>query len=124
MCDATIALAVAIYFESRSEPLAGQYAVAETILNRVESKRFPNTVCGVVMQPNQFSYFWDGKQELVIQDQKAWEVAQAVARNSLNKKLAYHGSCHYTHKNIRRVWMKDMKRVMVIGDHKFIQGGC
>ena len=37
----------AIYFESRGEPLAGQIAVAEVVLNRVDARRFPNTVCGV-----------------------------------------------------------------------------
>ena len=40
-------LAQAIYFESRGEPLDGQIAVAEVVLNRVDDRRFPNTVCGV-----------------------------------------------------------------------------
>ena len=43
-------LAEAIYFESRGEPLAGQIAVAEVILNRVDSPAYPNTVCGVTHQ--------------------------------------------------------------------------
>jgi len=43
-------LALNIYHESRSDNLAGQYAVADVVLNRVENKRYPNTVCDVVYQ--------------------------------------------------------------------------
>jgi spore germination cell wall hydrolase CwlJ-like protein len=43
-------LALNIYHEARSEPRAGQIAVASVTLNRVKSKRFPGTVCDVVMQ--------------------------------------------------------------------------
>ncbi len=53
-------LATALYFEARGEGIKGQAAVAEVILNRVESPQFPRTVCGVVNQSNgrgcQFSY--------------------------------------------------------------------
>ena len=58
-------LAKAVYFEARGEPLDGQRAVAEVILNRVDSPRFPSTVCGVVTQSNrggcQFSYHCSGR---------------------------------------------------------------
>src|SRR3546814_6180704 len=47
-------LASAVYFESKGEPLEGQLAVAEVILNRVKSPKFPDTICGVVKQRNQF----------------------------------------------------------------------
>src|SRR5712691_9885631 len=47
-------LARNVYFESRGEPLAGQYAVAEVTMNRTVSGRYPATVCGVVYQKN-----WD-----------------------------------------------------------------
>ncbi|NWP61348.1 cell wall hydrolase, partial [Escherichia coli] len=43
-------LAVSVYYEAKSEPLAGQLAVADVILNRTESGRFPRSVCGVVTQ--------------------------------------------------------------------------
>jgi N-acetylmuramoyl-L-alanine amidase len=49
-------LATAIYFESRSEPLEGQLAVAQVIRNRARSGRFPSSICGVVNQPSQFSF--------------------------------------------------------------------
>ena len=48
-------LAKAVYFESKGEPLNGQLAVAEVVMNRAKSGRFANTLCGVVKQPSQFS---------------------------------------------------------------------
>jgi spore germination cell wall hydrolase CwlJ-like protein len=53
-------LAVAVFFESRSQPIEGQYAVAEVVMNRVESDRWPNTICDVVFQDKQFSFTHDG----------------------------------------------------------------
>ena len=64
-------LAEAIYFEARGEPVEGQFAVAEVILNRVESPKFPNSICKVVRQGTgrkhacQFSYNCDGKLEYI-----------------------------------------------------------
>jgi len=49
-------LAAAVYFEARGEPIEGQLAVAEVVLNRVASGRYPATVCAVVTQPWQFSF--------------------------------------------------------------------
>jgi len=49
-------MATALYNESRGEPLFGTFGVANVILNRVSSNRFPNTVCGVINQKNQFTY--------------------------------------------------------------------
>ena len=83
-------LAMAIYFEARGEPLAGQLAVAQVILNRVASPRYPNTPCEVIQQgpvyPSghpvkhrcQFSFWCDGKQELVM-DNGAWRTALRIA---------------------------------------------
>ena len=53
-------LAVGIYYEAKSEPLAGQLAVAEVILNRTTSGRFPRSVCGVLKQRGQFSFVRGG----------------------------------------------------------------
>lgn len=49
-------LASAVYFEARGEPIEGQLAVAEVVLNRVASSRYPETICDVVVQPWQFSF--------------------------------------------------------------------
>jgi spore germination cell wall hydrolase CwlJ-like protein len=69
-------LATAVYFEARGEPMEGQLAVAQTILNRVESGRYAPTVCGVINQPKQFSY--DRTRAPSVGND--WETAQAIAR--------------------------------------------
>ncbi len=77
--DDTSCLAGAIYFESKGEPLAGQLAVADVILNRTRSGRFPTTICSVVMQPGQFSFVRGGRIP-DIADGAHYRTAIAVAR--------------------------------------------
>ena len=72
-------LAQNIYFEARGEPTTGQLAVAMVTMNRVRSKRFPSTVCGVVWQKRQFSWTHDGKSDRPT-DKKAWRLAKQIAR--------------------------------------------
>ena len=77
-------LAGAIYYESKGEPLAGQLAVAEVILNRADSGRFGDTICDVVKQPGQFSFVRGGRVPAVDPDRPAWRTAVAVAKVALN----------------------------------------
>ena len=82
-------LAKNIYFEARSESIAGQVAVAWVTLNRMESDRFPNSVCGVVYQARkdsagnprrnqcQFSWYCDGKSDR-IRNQREWEDVKLI----------------------------------------------
>ena len=79
-------LAQNIYFESRSETTSGKRAVAHVVLNRVSSKRFPSTICGVVQQGGskklnrcQFSWWCDGRKD-EIANEEAWEEALQLAR--------------------------------------------
>ena len=69
-------LATAVYFEARGEPLDGQLAVAQAILNRVESGRFASSVCGVINQRGQFSF----DRRRVPVSGRDWQTAQAIAR--------------------------------------------
>ena len=48
-------MARAMYFESIRSSRDGMIAVGSVVMNRVESDAFPNTVCGVVSQRNQFA---------------------------------------------------------------------
>jgi spore germination cell wall hydrolase CwlJ-like protein len=74
-------LASAVYFEARGEPLKGQLAVAEVVLNRVASKRYPDTICGVVVQPWQFSFVnRTGRIPQADRSSQAWHNAVAIAR--------------------------------------------
>ena len=72
-------LAGAVYFEARGEPLAGQLAVAQVIINRTEDGRFPRSYCGVVAQPGQFSFMRGKRMPAVREGSAAWERAVAVA---------------------------------------------
>ncbi|QKG70894.1 cell wall hydrolase [Erythrobacter mangrovi] len=73
-------LAGAIYFEARGEPLDGQLAVAQVIVNRAEDRRFPESYCGVVYQRSQFSFIKNGNMPRIRTASKAWANARAIAR--------------------------------------------
>lgn len=73
-------LAGAIYFESRGEPLAGQLAVGQVIINRAESPVFPSDYCGVVFQRSQFSFVRGGRMPAINRSSAAWSRATAIAR--------------------------------------------
>ena len=72
-------LAGAIYFESKSEPLAGQLAVGEVIANRAKSGRFASTFCGVVFQRGQFSFVRGHSMPGIARGGAQWRTAVAVA---------------------------------------------
>ncbi len=73
-------LAGAVYFEARGEPLAGQLAVAQVIINRSEDRRFPRSYCGVVAQPGQFSFMRGRQMPAVREGTAAWRRAVAIAQ--------------------------------------------
>jgi len=73
-------LAGAVYFESKGEPLEGQLAVAEVIMNRAASGRFPPSICSVVFQPRQFSFVRGGGMPSIPRGSRAWQEAVAIAR--------------------------------------------
>ena len=112
-------LAGAIYFESKGEPLAGQLAVAEVILNRAESGRFGDTVCSVVKQPGQFSFVRRGHIPTIDTARRAYRTAIAVAKVAMKDAWdSTAGKALYFH--ARRVspgWSK--VKVASIGNHVF-----
>lgn len=73
-------LAGAIYFEARGEPLAGQLAVAEVIINRAASGRFPASYCGVVLQKSQFSFVKRGRMPAAPTGTALYRRARAIAQ--------------------------------------------
>jgi spore germination cell wall hydrolase CwlJ-like protein len=73
-------LAGAVYFESRSESLIGQLAVAHVVINRAESGRFRPTLCGVVHQPSQFSFVRAGRMPAINTAGRQWRNAVAIAQ--------------------------------------------
>ncbi len=75
-------LAMNVYWEARDQSLAGQVAVAQVTMNRVASPLYPDTVCEVVYEHKQFSWYWDGKSDVPLEE-AAWGRAQMVAQGVL-----------------------------------------
>lgn len=119
-------LAEALYFEARGESVRGQFAVAEVILNRVDSGRFPDTLCGVIKQGTgkkyqcQFTYTCDGHKE-VIREKRAYERVSKVARAALDGRSQEmtSGATHYHTKAVRPSWSRVYKETARIGVHIF-----
>ena len=119
-------LSEALYFEARGEDLWGQIAVAEVILNRVDSDRFPNSVCDVVRdgtgQRNrcQFSYYCDGKVES-IGNPGAFERIQKIAAMMIEgrARTLTRGATFYHTDTVAPSWVSAMDQTTVIGDHIF-----
>lgn len=72
-------LANAVYFEARSEPIEGQLAVAEVVMNRAASGRYPTDLCSVITQKAQFSFIRRGKFPRPDRESQAWKKAVAIA---------------------------------------------
>ena len=120
-------LAEAIYFESRGETVRGQMAVAQVILNRVFSGKYPNTVCGVVYQNAhrrlhcQFTFACDGIPDIV-REPDMWERAQTIAAEMLDGKLwlpEVGKATHYHASWVRPGWVREMTKMHRLGVHTF-----
>jgi spore germination cell wall hydrolase CwlJ-like protein len=115
-------LATSVYFESKGEPLKGQLAVAQTILNRASSGRFADTVCGVVTQPGQFSFVrHDGNMPIAPRASAAWQKAVAIAkiaREGLWKQVAPEAMFFHA-RRVSPGWGKI--RVASLGNHIFFR---
>ena len=124
--SALICLAMNIYHEARSEPIAGRVAVAEVTINRVESKYYPNDVCAVVYQKGKkscaFSWTCDNISDTP-HEKKEFDRAKRLARMVLLNKGNVHAVgknvTHYHHKNIKPYWLTDVKKVKQVGNHIF-----
>jgi hypothetical protein len=119
-------LATAIYFEARGEPVRGQIAVAQVILNRVRSPMFPQTICGVVYQGQmhpgcQFSFTCDGHTDTPRNDEQ-WSLARSIAKKATAGELWLPevGYSTYYHANyVSPRWIGDMNKIDKIGRHIF-----
>ena len=128
-------LAKNIYFEARSETIEGQVAVAWVTLNRMESSRFPDTLCGVVYQARtdangnprrhqcQFSWFCDGKSDR-IRNQREWEdvllITEVVLLDWARAKESPVQNATYYHADyVNPYWADDYVRIAQVDSHIF-----
>lgn len=117
-------LKTAIYFESRGETLQGQFAVAEVVLNRVDSLRYPKTICGVVQQRGSgscaFSYSCDGNKDVMTEPGPA-DVAGRIARVMLDgaPRQLTAGATYFHTRAVSPSWSRKFDRTAAIGSHLF-----
>ena len=121
-------LADAVYFEARGEPMRGQIAVAQVVMNRVFSGRYPNNVCGVVYQNAnrrlacQFTFACEGKNLSRIDEPEMWAQAKRIAKDTLDGKIWLAEVGHATHYHaywVHPSWVHEMARLYKLGVHTF-----
>ncbi len=119
-------LAEAIYYESRNEPIIGQMAVADVVLNRVASPIYPDSICGVVYQGServtgcQFSFTCDGsldKPRNAIVWDKSDELASAVLAGV--RVPVSRNATHYHADYVSPYWAPNLTPTAQIGTHQF-----
>jgi N-acetylmuramoyl-L-alanine amidase len=125
---ALMCLALNVYFEARNDSMAGQYAVAQVVMNRVQSSKFPNDVCSVVKQSRkdgtcQFSWYCDGKSDRP-REPYAWAYAQMVAADVLigqgiEVTDITQGATHYHAHYVRPYWADKLEYTVTYGSHLF-----
>ncbi|MXU65518.1 cell wall hydrolase [Rhodobacteraceae bacterium KN286] len=121
-------LAEALYFEARGETLLGQIAVLEVILNRVDAKKYPDSVCGVIAQGTssgrkhacQFSYKCDGRKE-VFSEKATYERGRKLAKMMLDGRTRdlTDGATHYHTKHVNPSWARRLTKTARYGVHLF-----
>lgn len=120
-------LAEGIYFEARGESVKGQAAVAQVILNRVRNPHYPDTICGVVYQNEdwrnrcQFSFACDRIPDIVTSP-RHWKIAKEIAMAVTAGKIWFKdvgSATHYHATYVKPAWGPTMQRVEKIGKHIF-----
>jgi spore germination cell wall hydrolase CwlJ-like protein len=103
-----------VYYEARGETLKGQVLVARVTLNRTKHKNFPDTICGVVYQPYQFS--WTQLKILPTPNPERWQVAAKAAylgSFSNSKALYFHNM------TVQPEWSYSKQFLLSEGNHVF-----
>lgn len=122
-------LSTAVYFEARGESPKGQAAVAQVILNRVRNPSYPNTICGVVYQNEdwsnrcQFSFACDGVPDRIA-NRRAYRLAREVALAVTAGKIFLRdvaSSTHYYATYVNPSWASAMEKMTQIGSHLFFR---
>ena len=127
-----LCLTVAIYYEARGEPIEGQAAVAQVILNRVQHPDFPDDACAVVFEPDQFSFVDQvGIENLIPRmvsgyttegNEQARRATQKAAKAALEVVEGYHThitSTHYHADTVEPYWADVYTLDFRVGNHIF-----
>lgn len=109
-------IAQAVYYESKGEPVRGQRAVADVIINRTKRPGFASTPCGVIRQPHQFTNA--SRWRIPSAADPLWQRAKEIARNAIEGiGTVSTAITHFHAASVRPGW--SMRRVAAIGGHVF-----
>jgi spore germination cell wall hydrolase CwlJ-like protein len=119
-----LCLTVAIYYEARGEPIEGQAAVAQVILNRVQHPDFPDDACAVMFEPNQFSFVGDPSDLIppMMENEQARRATERAAEVALEVVEGYHTHITSTHFHAAYVdpfWSDEYTLDFQVGNHIF-----
>lgn len=119
LSDEMQCLAGAVYFESKGETLAGQLAVARVIINRRDSGRFADSLCGVIYQPSQFSFVRHRSMPAINVNGESWREAVAIAQIAMDDSWdsAAEGALFFHARRVSPGWGKP--KLAAIDNHIF-----
>jgi N-acetylmuramoyl-L-alanine amidase len=113
-------IATAIYHEARGEPLEGMIAVANVIVNRMKSQRFPAKACDVVYQRKQFSWTLFPSKLKPVEDFRNADILKVAELALLGKLIDYtNGATHYHANYVNPYWASSKRHTVTIGNHIF-----
>lgn len=118
--DSLSCLAYNIYFEARDQSKKGQNAVAFVVINRVKSSKFPDTICKVIKQKHQFSWYRE-ETSAKIHNRSALVTAFKLAKHILygKHKDPTNGALYYHNLTVKPYWANKVKFITKIGNHLF-----
>ena len=131
---ALMCMATNIYHEAKNQPMAGQIAVAQVVMNRVNDNRYPDNVCDVVKQgltykngkvvlgKCQFSWYCDGKKDDVDKKSEKWRNSLRYASMVITNRITLdvtEGATHYHATYVRPAWARTKTKTVRINRHIF-----
>ncbi len=117
-------LSINTYHEARGESYKEQLAVSQVVLNRVADQRWPNTICDVVTQKHQFSWYWDNRPDTIhdLETFKENVYAAFATYTGLIEDITDGAVHYYAHDSIDPpTWTKSMTVTLKLGGHTFLK---
>lgn len=114
-------MACVIYYEARGEARQGRVAVGAVVMNRVESGRFPSSVCGVVFQKSQFTWIQPSVRRGVKFNKGQWDDSVAIARQIMSGDYSdpTRGALYFHNRRVAPSLGRHRQTTVIIGQHIF-----
>lgn len=110
-----------IYWEARGEPVKGLKMVARVVFNRVKDDRWPDSVCGVIKDPKQFSWTHNLRWDRPLRNRTSVHRIRMIIDHFDNSGYWVENkpSHHYHKKNINWKYSGEYEKLQDIGNHRF-----